>query len=72
MEGTLAPGTENSASGKLLNGRAAIDIDGITGSTIKGRQWVMPKRLFQIRTAKTFAPLAQDLRVARFFGETAA
>jgi hypothetical protein len=30
MEGTLAPGTENSASGKLLNGRAAIDIDGIT------------------------------------------
>jgi probable HAF family extracellular repeat protein len=29
MEGTLAPGTENSASGKLLNGRAAIDIDGI-------------------------------------------
>ena len=32
----------------------------------------MPKRMFQIRTAKTFAPLAQDLRVARFFGETAA
>ena len=29
MEGTLAPGTENSASGVLLNGRAAIDIDGI-------------------------------------------
>jgi len=29
MEGTLAPGQENSASGILLNGRAAIDIDGI-------------------------------------------
>jgi|SRR5580704_12026761 probable HAF family extracellular repeat protein len=29
MEGTLIPGQENSASGRLLNGRAAIDIDGI-------------------------------------------
>jgi probable HAF family extracellular repeat protein len=29
MEGTLAPGQENSATGILLNGRAAIDIDGL-------------------------------------------
>jgi probable HAF family extracellular repeat protein len=28
MEGTLAPGSENSASGILLSGRAAIDING--------------------------------------------
>jgi hypothetical protein len=29
MEGNLVPGQQNSASGKLLNGRAAIDIDGL-------------------------------------------
>ncbi|MGA2648696.1 MAG: hypothetical protein ABSF15_28770 [Candidatus Sulfotelmatobacter sp.] len=29
MEGNLVPGQQNSGSGKLLNGRAAIDIDGI-------------------------------------------
>jgi hypothetical protein len=43
----------------------------MAGSTIAGKLSACPKHLFQIQTVKTFAPLAQNLRVVRFFGDTA-
>jgi len=36
-----------------------------------GKLSACPKHLFQILTVKTFAALAQNVRVFRFFGETA-
>lgn len=87
MAGNVEPGQQDSASGKLLNGRAVIDVDGLkidlgtlggpnswmiwARSTSAGKRSVMPKHLFQIRTAKTFAASAQNLHVVRFFGEAA-
>jgi len=43
----------------------------MAGSTIAGKLSACPRHLFQIQMVKTFVPLAQNLRVARFFGETA-
>jgi hypothetical protein len=44
----------------------------MAGSTIAGKLSVLQKQLFQIQTVRTCAPLAQNLRVARFFGDMAA
>ena len=43
----------------------------MAGSMIAGKLSVWPKHLFRIQTVKTCAPLAQKLRVVRFFGDTA-
>jgi hypothetical protein len=75
------------ASGKLVRGRAVINIDGFKidlGTRGGPNSWVnwgginergeavgWPKRLSRTRTAKIFAASAQDLRGARFFGKTA-